>query len=55
MSIIIICFLLCTAINGLIIDIIFSWGRELHGSITQSAKFDDLYTREMLYLNDGLE
>ena len=45
----------CTAINGLIIDIIFFWGRELHGPITQSAKFDDLYTREMLYLSDGLE
>ena len=36
-------------------DIILSLGRELHGPITQSAKFDDLYTREMLYLNDGLE
>ena len=45
----------CTTINGFIIDLFFSWGRELHGPITQSAKFDDFYTREMLYLNIGLE
>ena len=34
--------LLMTFIPSITIDIIFSWGWELHGPITQSAKFDDL-------------